>query len=92
MQDVAPIGTGRDYAADVRRARMLAPLVAEGHVESLVEAALRFPLAFGAVSTVLVGYSDLEQLDYAAACVAKGRLTSEAFDRAQELWNSIASQ
>jgi aryl-alcohol dehydrogenase-like predicted oxidoreductase len=92
MQDVAPIGTGRDYAADVRRAGMLAPLIAEGHVESLVEAALRFPLALGTVSTVLVGYSDLEQLDYAAACVAKGPLTSKALDRTHELWNSIASQ
>ena len=51
----APMGTGRDYREDLTRAKELDFLVTEGHVESLVEASLRFALATAEVSTVLVG-------------------------------------
>src|SRR5947207_1663536 len=74
---VDPIASAPDYAIDVRRARLLQPLVAEGHAGSLVEAALRFALTSEAVSTVLLGYSSLEHLEHAAAAVAKGPLSSE---------------
>lgn len=83
---VEPIASGPDYAADVRRARLLAPLVEEGHVESLVEAALRFALGTDGVSTVLLGYSSLEQLEYAAACITKGPLPAAALARLPALW------
>ena len=46
----------------------------EGHVASLVEAALRFPLGSSAVSTVLLGYSSQEHLEAAATAVGKGPL------------------
>src|SRR5258705_281277 len=65
---VDPIASGADYATDARHARMLSALVDEGHAGSLVEASLRFALAPGPVSTVLLGYSSLEQLEDAAAC------------------------
>ena len=87
---VDPIASGPDYATDVRRARMLGALVEEGHVESLVEASLRFALATDAVSTVLLGYSSLEQLEYAAACVAKGPLPARALARLPALWDRLA--
>jgi L-galactose dehydrogenase/L-glyceraldehyde 3-phosphate reductase len=83
---VEPIGTGPDYASDVRRARALRVLVDEGHAGSLVEAALRFPLGSDAVSTVLLGYSSLEQLEYAATSVGKGPLSAAAGARLSELW------
>jgi L-galactose dehydrogenase/L-glyceraldehyde 3-phosphate reductase len=83
---VEPIATGADYATDVRRARRLGALVEEGHAESLVEASLRFALATDAVSTVLLGYSSQEQLEYAAACVARGPLGAPALARLAELW------
>ncbi|MBI4627758.1 MAG: aldo/keto reductase [Candidatus Rokubacteria bacterium] len=86
---VEPIATGADYATDVRRARRLAALVEEGHAESLVEASLRFALATDAVSTVLLGYSSLEQLEYAAACVARGPLGAPALARLPALWNQL---
>ena len=86
---VDPIASGPDYATDVRRARMLGPLVDEGHVESLVEAALRFPLATDAVSTVLLGYSSLEHLEYAAACMAKGPLPTATLARLSTLWGQL---
>lgn len=71
---VDPIASGPDYGTDVARARALGWLVTEGHAGSLVEAAIRFPLASPAVSTVLVGVSSLEQLEAAAAAVARGPL------------------
>jgi aryl-alcohol dehydrogenase-like predicted oxidoreductase len=90
VPSVEPIASARDYATDVRHARMLHALVDEGHVESLVEASLRFALASDAVSTVLLGYSSLEHLEYAAACVAKGPLPAAALARLPVLWRSLA--
>ena len=75
---------------DVRRARMLEALVEDGHAGSLVEASLRFALASGAVSTVLLGYSSLEHLEYAAASVAKGPLSAAALARLPTLWARFA--
>ena len=87
---VDPIASGPDYATDVRRARRLGALVEEGHAGSLVEASLRFALASDAVSTVLLGYSSLEQLEYAAACVAKGPLPAPMLARLPALWDRLA--
>jgi aryl-alcohol dehydrogenase-like predicted oxidoreductase len=75
---VAPIASGPDYASDVARARALQPLVAQGHAGSLVEAALRFAITGDALSTVLIGCSDLAQLEQAAAAVEKGPLSPAA--------------
>lgn len=90
MPSVAPIASGPDYATDVARARRLQPLVDEGHAGSLVEAALRFPLTSDAVSTVLLGYSTLEHLEYATASIAKGPLSAAALDRLSRLWGDFA--
>ena len=91
MPSVAPIASGPDYASDVARARVLQPLVDEGHAGSLVEAALRFPLGQDAVSTVLLGYSTIEHLEYAAASIAKGPLPPAALDRLSTLWAGFAT-
>ena len=63
IPSVAPIASGPDYATDVSRARALEPLVARGHAGSVVEAALRFAITGPALSTVLIGCSDLAQLE-----------------------------
>jgi aryl-alcohol dehydrogenase-like predicted oxidoreductase len=86
---VDPIASGPDYATDVQRARRLGALIDEGHAESLVEASLRFALAAQQVSTVLLGYSSLEQLEYAAAAVAKGPLPAAALARLPALWGRL---
>ena len=72
IPSVAPIASGPDYATDVARARTLEPLVAQGHAASVVEAALRFAITGDALSTVLIGCSDLAQLDFAADAVEQG--------------------
>jgi aryl-alcohol dehydrogenase-like predicted oxidoreductase len=90
MPSVAPIASGPDYATDVTRSRALQPLVDGGHAGSLVEAALRFPLGNDAVSTVLLGYSTIEHLEYAAASIAKGPLPPAALDRLATVWAEFA--
>jgi aryl-alcohol dehydrogenase-like predicted oxidoreductase len=87
---VDPIASGPDYAADVRSARVFQALVEEGHADSLVEASLRFALATPAVSTVLLGYSSLAHLEYAATCVARGPLSPAALGRLPALWSRLA--
>ncbi|MGH3342055.1 MAG: aldo/keto reductase [Carbonactinosporaceae bacterium] len=85
MQDVAPIGSGPDLAADLVAAQRFAPLVEEGHASSLAEAAIRYVLASAAVSTALIGTASLAQLDTAIAAAEKGPLPAEAMRRAAAL-------
>jgi aryl-alcohol dehydrogenase-like predicted oxidoreductase len=85
-----PIASGPDYRTDVERARGLEALVREGHAASLVEAALRFAVTNEAMTTVLVGYSSLDHLDYAAACVNKGPLSPAALARLAALWQAMS--
>ena len=89
IPSVSPIASGPDYATDVARARTLEPLVAQGHAGSLVEAALRFAITGDALSTVLIGCSDLDQLDVAAAAVNKGPLSPTALATLQTIWSGI---
>ncbi len=89
---VEPIGSGRDYRVDVERARRLQPLVREGFAGSLVEAAIRFVVSDAAVSTALVGYSTLEQLEVAAAAIGKGALPPPALDRLRTLQNGFVGE
>jgi aryl-alcohol dehydrogenase-like predicted oxidoreductase len=89
---VEPIGSGGSYRTDVERARRLEPMIREGHAESLVDAALRFAIANDAVSTVLVGYSTLDQLEYAARSINKGPLSRAALDRLAELQRGFVGE
>ena len=89
---VDPIGSGRDYRIDAERARRLEPLVREGFADSLVEAAIRFVISHPAVSTALVGYSTLDQLEYAAAAVNKGPLPPAALDRLKTLHDGFIGE
>jgi L-galactose dehydrogenase/L-glyceraldehyde 3-phosphate reductase len=89
---VAPIASGPDYATDVTRARGLAPLVSGGHAGSLIEAALRFAITGDALSTVLIGCSDLAQLEYAAAAVNKGPLSPAALESLRPIWTQLATR
>jgi L-galactose dehydrogenase/L-glyceraldehyde 3-phosphate reductase len=89
---VEPIGSGRDYAMDVKRAAQLAPLASEGHADSLVAAALRFSIVNKNIDTVLVGYSTFEHLEYAAQAMNKGPLTGAALARLAELQASFVGE
>ncbi len=76
---------GGEYDADEARAQALDFLVA-GDVTSRPQAEVCFALAHTGVSTVLVGYSSLAQMEAAAACSGKGPLPDAAMQRLQGLW------
>lgn len=78
MQTVAPIGSGRDYSADVKRALRFEPVVAAGHAASLPELAVRYVISNAALSTVEIGIATIEELQQAAAAVNKGPLPADA--------------
>jgi L-galactose dehydrogenase/L-glyceraldehyde 3-phosphate reductase len=92
MPSVEPIGSGSNYAADVRRAHRLHTLVQEGDANSLVELALRFAISHPSIGTVLVGYSTLEHLELAAAAINKGPLAPTALQHLTMLQNSFSGE
>ncbi|MGI9417615.1 MAG: aldo/keto reductase [Geminicoccaceae bacterium] len=85
MPKVAPIGSGRDYATDVERARRLAPVIDAGHADSLPELAIRYVIANPCLSTTEIGIATLDELQKAAAAINKGPLPREALTRIDEL-------
>jgi aryl-alcohol dehydrogenase-like predicted oxidoreductase len=88
---VDPIASGPDYATDAARARAFQPLVAQGHAASIVEAAFRFALTTEALSTALIGTSDLAQLDFAAAAATQGPLSAAAMESVRALWARLGA-
>lgn len=87
---VAPIGSSADYEADVRKARSFQYLVEEGIVDSLPEAALRFVLSKGEVSTALAGVSSLEHLEQSVIWADKGPLPQTAIDSIAQVWSQFS--
>jgi aryl-alcohol dehydrogenase-like predicted oxidoreductase len=92
MPVVAPIGTGADYETDVGRAQAFLPLLAEYGAPDLVSLALRFAIAEGGPTTVLVGVATLGQLEHAIVAVERGPLPSSARQRLAPIWNSMAGE
>ena len=76
---------GGEYEADVARAEALDFLIA-GDVASRSQAAVRFALMHPGVSTVLVGFSDLAQIEETTACSGIGLLPEAAMERLRVLW------
>jgi aryl-alcohol dehydrogenase-like predicted oxidoreductase len=87
-----PIGSAMSYDADVARARLLMPLVAEGFAASLTEAATRFALSHPAMGTILVGMATPQQFEDALAAVRKGPLPGAALARLSALQQAFAGE
>jgi aryl-alcohol dehydrogenase-like predicted oxidoreductase len=85
LPSVDPIASGSSYNVDLKRARMLQPLVDEGHAGSLVEASIRYAISHPAMSTVLIGIATPEQFELAASAAAKGPLSAAALERVAAL-------
>ena len=77
----ASLTLGAGYQRDLDRARRLEALARELGLESPLELALRFALAKPGISTVLVGYSDVKQLEDAIRWTARGSLPHDAANR-----------
>ena len=89
VPSVAPIGSGRDYDQDQSRAENFRFLEQDGFASNMVEASIRFALSKKEVSTVLVGYSDLNHLEEAVEYAAKGPLPTEALARLPDQWSKF---
>jgi L-galactose dehydrogenase/L-glyceraldehyde 3-phosphate reductase len=85
MASVAPIASAADYDTDLAHARRLRPLVEEGHVASLAEAAIRFAISDPGIGTALIGTASLDQLEAAIAAAEKGPLPPPVLARAAAL-------
>jgi L-galactose dehydrogenase/L-glyceraldehyde 3-phosphate reductase len=79
------LAAGVSYDADLERARQLASVADEFDLEGPVELSIRFGLAKPGVSTVLVGYSNIAQLDEAIRYAERGALTADAVQRVLDL-------
>lgn len=79
-----PLAGGAEYTTDVERARALTPLARELGLEGPLELAVRFALSKPGISTVLVGYSDLAQLESAVRWAERGPLPDDAARRVVE--------
>lgn len=86
----APMASSREFSADVEKARQFQFLIDEGIATDLVEASLRFALANAAVSTVLVGISDVGQVDAALTAEARGPLPPPPLERIAQVWEAWA--
>jgi aryl-alcohol dehydrogenase-like predicted oxidoreductase len=82
---VEPIGSGRDYAADVARALRLEPMVREGHAGSLTEMAMRFAIANRNLSTTEIGLANIDELEAAIRAIEMGPLSAAALARLKQL-------
>jgi aryl-alcohol dehydrogenase-like predicted oxidoreductase len=76
---------GGSYAADLDRARGAVDLARDLGLDGPVELALRFGLSKTGVSTVLVGYSNIAQLEEAIRYAERGPLRADAVQRVLEL-------
>jgi len=81
MPAVDPIGSGDDYATDIRRARAFQPLVDEGVADSLPELAVRYAVSHPALPTTEIGIATLDELQQAARAVNKGPLPAAALEQ-----------
>ena len=86
-----PVGraliTGSSFEDDLELAKVFGSLV-WGDVNSRPEAAIRFALSNQYVSTVLVGFSSIEQMEEACAAEAKGPLSQAHLDQARSIWEA----
>jgi aryl-alcohol dehydrogenase-like predicted oxidoreductase len=89
-QNVAPIGSGPDYATDVRRAKSFEALLEEAGAKDVIELAIRFVISHPAISTAMVGLATLEQLETAAAAASKGPLPTGVLHRIAALQDGFA--
>lgn len=87
-----PIGSAMNYDSDIDRARRLSPLVEEGFVGSLTEAATRFAISSPSMGTILVGMATPQQFEDALAAVEKGPLPQAALDRLSALRRAFAGE
>ncbi len=92
MAEVAPIGSGQDYAADVARARRFAPVAAEVGAQGPVEMGIRFVASHPDVSTLQVGIATVDEFEGGAQAVLKGALPAAALAKIKAVQDGFAGE
>ena len=80
-------GMGEARQRQLRRAEALR-FLSHGEQQSLVQAAIRFILMEPGVTTVLGGFSDVQQLEEVASASGAGPLTEEEMARIEMVWRA----
>lgn len=80
-------GNDAEYARNAERARALEFLKRDAD-ETLAQVAVRFALMNRGVSTVLVGFSEMAQIDEAIACVGREGFAPEQLERLERLYET----
>ena len=80
----AALVAGDTFEADIAQATRLETLAQELGLESALELSLRFVISKPDVSTALVGYSDMAQLESAIRWTERGALTQDQIARVLE--------
>ena len=92
MQDVAPIGSGRDYATDAERARRFQPLIDAGHATDMIDLAIRYVISNHNLTTTEIGIASLEEVQAAASAVNRGPLPHDAMAELQQIRSTFAGE
>jgi aryl-alcohol dehydrogenase-like predicted oxidoreductase len=79
-----PMTRGGEFETDVQRTAALQGIARDLGIETTTELGFRFCLAKSGVSTVLVGFSDLNQLEQAVAWTERGSLDEDTVERIVE--------
>jgi aryl-alcohol dehydrogenase-like predicted oxidoreductase len=77
----AALSTGAEYQGDLQRAKAFQSLAQELAMESTTELAVRFALSKPGISSVLVGFSDLPQIESAVRWAERGPLDEAGLKR-----------
>ena len=92
MQDVAPIGSGKDYATDSERARRFQPLIANGHTDDFVSLAIRYAISNSQLTTTEIGIATLAEVQAATAAVNQGPLSDDALAQLNEIRSGFVGE
>lgn len=76
-----PLAEGANFTHDLNRAKDLSWFATEAGLESPLEMAVRFALSQPGISTALVGYSDLSQLEDAIRWAERGPLPADLIEK-----------
>lgn len=85
---VTPIASGSEYAVDVAHAQRFQFLVEQGYCDNLVEAAIRFAISNHMISTILIGFSSVFQVERAVKYVQRGPLPPHVLKQIESVWSS----
>lgn len=76
-----PMTPGGEFDADLKRTEALRDIAHSLRIETTTELGFRFCLAHGGVSTVLIGFSTIDQLEQALTWTERGPLSKDAVKR-----------